>query len=257
MNQTLELIEKRSSIRGYSSQPLTQEERDAILNAAFRAPTSGAMMLYSIIEIEDQSIKDRLSEISQQAFIGKAPYLLLFLADCQRWMDVYVHSGVEARCLELGIPFRSPHAGDLLLACSDALVAAQNAVIAAESMGIGSCYVSDILKQHEVHRELFNLPRYVLPLTLVSFGHPANPGATRRLIPRFDRRFIVHTDHYRHIEREEVGEMFQLFEEQSGMHWQLSPDSENFGQENYLRKFNSDLMIEVNRSVNEMLKNWA
>jgi nitroreductase len=257
MNQTLEIIEKRSSVRRYSSQPLIPEERDAILNAAFRAPTSGAMMLYSIIEVEDQSIKERLAEISQQVFIAKAPYLLLFLADCQRWMDIYAFSGVEERCRELGIPFRTPHSGDLMLACSDALIAAQTAVIAAESMGIGSCYVSDVLKHYEVHQQIFDLPRYALPVTLVSFGRPVNPDLPRRQIPRFDRRFIAHTDRYRHIAREEVGEMFHLFEQQSGMQWPLSPEAENFGQENYLRKFNSDVMMEINRSVNEMLKNWS
>ena len=247
-----------ATARAYSSQPLTQEERDAILHAAFRAPTSGAMMLYSIIEVDDQAIKDRLAETCpQQPFIAKAPYLLLFLADYQRWMDIYTYSGVEARCRELGLPFRTPQAGDLMLACCDALIAAQTAVIAAESLGIGSCYIGDILKQYKVHQQLFTLPRYVLPITLVCFGRPASPNAPRNPMPRFDRRFIAHTDRYRRIAQEEVGEMFQLFEEQSASHWQLSNDAENFGQENYLPRFGSDFMIEMNRSVNEMLKNWS
>jgi FMN reductase (NADPH)/FMN reductase [NAD(P)H] len=258
MNPTLEVIEKRKSVRTYTAEALTKEERDAILRAAFRAPTSGAMMLYSIIEIEDQAIKERLVEICpQQSFIAKTPYLLLFLADYQRWMDIYAYSGVEARCRELGIPFRSPQAGDLMLACSDALVAAQTAVIAAESMGVGSCYISDILKQYELHQELFALPRYVLPITMVSFGHPASPKGARKQLPRFGRRFITHTNRYKRISQEEVGEMFQLFGEQSGAGRQPASDTEKFVQENYLHKFNTTLMSEMNRSVNEMLKNWA
>ena len=35
--------------------------------------------------------------------------------------------------------------GDLFLAMSDACIAAQNAVIAAQSLGIGSCYIGDIM----------------------------------------------------------------------------------------------------------------
>jgi nitroreductase len=95
-------------VRAYSPQPFTQEKRDAILHAAFRAPTASAMMLYSIIEVADQALKDRLAETCHQAFIAKTPYLLLFLADYQRWMDIYTYSGAEARCRELGLPFRTP-----------------------------------------------------------------------------------------------------------------------------------------------------
>ncbi len=258
MNPTLDVIEKRRSVRAFSPEPISQEERDAILHAAFRAPTAGAMMLYSIIEVNDQALKDRLAETcDHQPFIAKAPYLLLFLADYQRWMDVYTYSGVEARCRELGVPFRTPQAGDLMLACCDALIAAQTAVIAAESMGIGSCYIGDILEQYEVHKQLFNLPRYVLPLTLVCFGRPASPDAPRRLVPRFDRRFIVHTDRYQPISQEGVEEMFRLHTEQRGAPWKLSPEAQNPGQENYLRKFSATFSIEMTRSVNAMLKNWS
>ena len=260
MNPTLDVIEKRRSVRAFSPEPISLEERQTILHAAFRAPTAGAMMLYSIIEVNDQALKDRLAETcDHQPFIAKAPYLLLFLADYQRWMDVYTYSGVEERCRELGVPYRTPQAGDLMLACCDALIAAQTAVIAAESMGIGSCYVGDILEQYEVHRQMFNLPRYVMPLTLVCFGRPASPAASatqRKLVARFDRRFIVHTDRYQPISQAGVGEMFRLFAEQSGIDWKLSGDAQNFGQENYLRKFSATFSIEMSRSVNAMLKNW-
>ncbi len=256
MNETLDVIEKRRSVRQYSPEPVTQEERDAILHAALHAPTVGGMMLYAVIEVDDQALKDRLAETCHQPFVAQSPYLLLFLADYQRWMDVYATSGVEERCRELGVPFRSPHAGDLMLGCSDALVAAQNAVIGAESLGIGSCYV-DVLGQYEVLQQMFALPRYVLPATLVCFGHPASADAPRYLVPRFDRRFIVHTNRYHPITPEQVDEMFQLHLEQSGMRWQLSPEAQNPAQENYLRKFNADSMTERNRSVDKMLKNWA
>jgi FMN reductase (NADPH) len=257
MNPTLDVIENRRTLRAYAPQSLSQAERDAILHAAMCAPTASAMMLYSILEVDDQALKDHLVETCHQPFIAKAPYLLIFLADYQRWMDVYAYSGVEERCRQLGLPFRTPQAGELMLACCDALVAAQTAVIAAESLGIGSCYIGDILEQYEVHQQLFSLPRYVLPVTLVSFGRPASPDASHHPVPRFDRRFIVHTDRYQRVAQEEVDTMFQLFAGQSAAPWQLSSDAENFGQENYLHKFNSDFMVEMNRSVNAMLKNWS
>ncbi len=69
-------------------------------------------------------------------------------------------------------PMRKPEEGDLFLACCDALIAAQTAVIAAESLGLGSCYIGDIMENYEVHRDLFKLPKYVFPICLVCFGYP-------------------------------------------------------------------------------------
>ncbi|MCK4726557.1 MAG: nitroreductase family protein, partial [Anaerolineales bacterium] len=71
MNPTLDLIHARRSTRLYDQTPLTQQEKDAILLAAMRAPTAGAMMLYTIIEVEDQSLKDQLAvTCDDQPFIA-------------------------------------------------------------------------------------------------------------------------------------------------------------------------------------------
>ena len=57
------------------------------------------MMLYSIIEVNDQAAKDTLARTcDHQPFIARAPLVLLFLADYQRWFDYYLLSGVEELC---------------------------------------------------------------------------------------------------------------------------------------------------------------
>lgn len=93
MNPTLDVIAGRRSLRAYVDERLSEDEKDAILTVAFRAPTAGNMMLYPIMEVEDQAIKYRLAvSYDNQPFIAAAPFALLFLADYQRWMDVYAHS---------------------------------------------------------------------------------------------------------------------------------------------------------------------
>ena len=67
-----------------------------------------------------------------------------------------------------------------MMACSDALIAAQNAVVAAESLGIGSCYIGDVLEQAEIHAELLDLPRHTLPVAMLCFGRPAQPARRPR-----------------------------------------------------------------------------
>ena len=256
MNSTLELIAKRRSTRIYDPTPLLQEEKDAILQAAMRAPTAGAMTLYTIIEVEDQALKDRLVDTcDHQPFIATAPYLLLFLADYQRWTDLYEAGGCPGRARELGIAARMPAEGDLVLALRDALIAAQTAALAAESMGIGSCYIGDILENAETHRELFALPRYTFPAALLCFGRPARPPE-RPQVPRFQPRFIVHQNQYKRFSAEELNDMHLPFGMRSFEPRSFPKGAQNAVQANYLRKFTADFSLEMNRSVREMLKDW-
>lgn len=256
MNETLKIINNRRSVRAYTSQPVTDSEKELILNAAFRSPTAGGLMLYSVIDIADQGLKDKLAiSCDHQPFIAKAPYILLFLADYQRWFDYFNLSGAETRTKELNRPYRQPQSGDLLLACCDALIAAQTAVIAAESIGIGSCYIGDVLENYEYHRDLFDLPPYTLPITMVCFGHPTESASRRKLTSRFSAEAIVHRDKYRRFDADKLKKVFADMEIQfkAGVH---APEIENAGQDVSYRKFTADFAIEMNRSVNKMLENW-
>jgi FMN reductase (NADPH)/FMN reductase [NAD(P)H] len=256
-NATLRLIDKRRSLRQYDPTPLSQEEKDAILHAAMRAPTAGAMMLYSIIEVEQQELKDQLAETcDHQPFIATAPYVLLFLADYQRWMDLYAAAGCEQRAIELGIAPRLPGEGDLVLALMDALIAAQTAVIAAQSLGIGSCYIGDIIENWETHQAMFDLPRYTFPAALLCFGRPAKKQP-RQPVPRFDRRYIVHTNRYRRFNAEELNDHHLPFGMRSFEPREYPNGAQNVVQMNYIRKFTAEFSLEMNRSVRQMLKNWC
>jgi FMN reductase (NADPH)/FMN reductase [NAD(P)H] len=257
MNDIIEVLHKRKSVRAYTDQPIPAEVKAQVLQVTLRAPTAGNMMLYSIIDVTDQRIKDRLAvTCDDQPFIAKAPMVWLFLADYQRWMDYFLHSGVEAACAERGVPFRKPEEGDLFLACCDALIAAQNAVIAAESLGLGSCYIGDILEQYEAHRELFALPRYAFPICLLCFGYPTQGQIDRPQTSRFDEKYIVFEDRYRSLAGEEFDKMFR--EREALRAKNAGPDTPpNVGQASYFRKFSADFSIEMNRSVRAMLKAWT
>ena len=45
-NDTLELIKNRRTIRAYDPKPLSQDEIDAIIHGAMRAPRAGNLMMY-------------------------------------------------------------------------------------------------------------------------------------------------------------------------------------------------------------------
>ena len=221
------------------------EVRAEILKATLRAPTAGNLMLYSNLEITDQSIKDPLAiTCDNQPFIARAPLVWIFLADYQRWYDYFLSSGVEELCARKQIPMQKPEEGDLFLACCDALIAAQNAVIAAESFGIGSCYIGDIMEQYETHKVMLNLPQYVFPICMLVFGYPTQQQLDRPYTPRFDEKFIFFENQYRHISNDEFNEMFaerqgRLVKIKSLMEQGLT----TVGKATYVNKFSADFSM--------------
>ncbi len=257
MNETLKVIDQRRSNRIFSDQPVDQNVKDQIFHAAFRAPTAGNMMLYSIIEVEDQQIKQRLAETcDDQPFIAKAPFVLVFLADYQRWWDYYHLCGAPGRAAELNRLQRQPQVGDFMLACCDALVSAQNAVIAAESLGVQSCYIGDILENYEIHRQIFDLPKYAVPITMLCFGYPKRSSDSYPRVSRFEPEYIASKNRYHRLDENELNSMFAPFEEKMKRKALPANGALNFGQHNYLRKFIAEFSFEMSRSVGEMIKSW-
>jgi len=258
MNPVIETILKRKSIRAYEDKPISAQVRAEIFRATLRAPTAGNLMLYSIIEVTDQKAKDTLAQsCDNQPFIAKAPWVLLFLADYQRWYDYFIVSGVKEMCEQNQVSMRKPEEGDLFLACCDALIAAQTAVIAAESFGIGSCYIGDIMEQYEVHQELFNLPQYVFPICLLCFGYPTKGQRERELTSRFDDKFIVFENRYRRLDQVSFEEMYRERHERTFKDRPNIDGATNIGQLTYQHKFGADFSKEMTRSVRAILKTWV
>jgi FMN reductase (NADPH)/FMN reductase [NAD(P)H] len=257
MNQVMDVLLKRKSVRVYEERVIEPEVRAQILKATLRAPTAGNLMLYSILDITDQAIKDKLAvTCDNQPFIARAPMVWVFLADYQRWTDYFHASGVEELVAQRNQAMVEPEAGDLFLACCDALIAAQNAVIAAESFGVGSCYIGDIMEQYEIHKELLGLPQYVFPVCMMVFGYPTQQQLDRPYTPRFDEKFILFENRYRQLGGEEFEEMFA--ERQSRLPTGKAMEGiENVGQATYLRKFSAEFSVEMRRSVREWLKQWG
>ena len=134
MNETMEVLMKRKSVRAFEDRPIGPEEKQAILQAAMRAPTAGNSMLYSILDVTDPTLKEKLSETcDHQPFIAKAPMVWVFLADYRRWVRKFQQAGCE------NVP--APRLSDLILATNDTVIAAHAACVAAESLGVGSCYI--------------------------------------------------------------------------------------------------------------------
>ena len=241
MNEILRSLYARKSVRVFTEEEISAEDKENILNAALQAPSAGCQLLYTILDITDQSKKERLAELcDHQSFIAKAKMALVFCADCRKWLSFYREAGL--------VP-RNPGAGDLLLAVEDAMIAAQNAVTAAESVGIGSCYIGDVMENAEQAKELLGLPEYVYPACMVVFGYPTDQQKERRKPERFRLSDMVYENNYQDKTGREIREMFagrtggQNFEGWMEAFWK--------------RKYESSFSNEMNRSMGVYLKDFT
>ena len=242
MNSIIRSLFDRKSIRVFTDRNITDEEKNLILGAAVQAPTAGNQQLYTIIDVTDQTIKDTLVKTcDNQPFIADAKMVLIFCADCKKWYDAFRFAGCEPRL---------PGVGDLALAISDATIAAQNAVVAAESLGIGSCYIGDIMENCEAHRELLHLPKYVFPCCMLVFGFPTQQQIQRKKPLRSPMDSIVHENAYHEMDAAELESLLDIRVAQGNTY-------ENWIHAFCKRKYNSEFSREMSRSVTEYLKDFS
>ena len=62
MNEIIESLYNRKSVRVYEEKAIPNEMKNVILEAAMQAPTAGCQQLYTILDITDQNLKEALAE---------------------------------------------------------------------------------------------------------------------------------------------------------------------------------------------------
>jgi nitroreductase len=240
MHTVIDLINNHTSIRLFNDQPVTDEEEQAVLACALRGASAGNMMQYTIIRIRSKDTLAKLAEsCDHQPFIARAGLALLFVADNYKWKRFFELRQVNDHAQ----PYQGPEIPDLMLAIQDAMIAAQNSVLAAESLGLGTCYIGDIMEQAEYHRQLFQLPSHTMPVTLVVMGHYDKKP---RLRSRFEPQFVISPEIYPTVDETFINGMFAQEEQKL----------ENFAQRFYSRKIEADFFKEMIRSIKLYLAQW-
>ncbi len=202
--------------------------------------TAGCQLLYTILDITDQQKKERLADLcDHQPFIAKAPVVLVFCADCRKWLSFYKEAGLTPR---------DPGPGDLFLAVEDALIAAQNAVTAAHSLDLGSCYIGDIMENAEDVKALLNLPEYVYPACMLVLGYPTDQQQSRPKPDRFSLSHMVCENEYQDKTGAEIQDMFTGH---TG-----AKDYQDWMRAFCARKYESDFSREMNRSAKVYLRDF-
>ncbi|UQY45501.1 oxygen-insensitive NADPH nitroreductase [Erwinia sp. PK3-005] len=191
MTPTIELLRTHRSIRAFTDQPISDEQREAIIAAAQSASTSSFLQCSSIIRITDKALREQLVTLSGgQQYVAQAAEFWVFCADFQRNLQICPQA-------QLGL------AEQLLLGCVDTAIMGQNAMVAAESLGLGGVYIGGIRNSIEQVTDLLGLPQHVLPLFGMCLGWPEHEPDLK---PRMPATMMVHENRYQPLDRHQLDE---------------------------------------------------
>ncbi len=193
--KAIDVILNRKTIRKFDETPITDEMIVKIVEAGIRAPSACSLQTYSIIWIKEKERRKKLWEsCGKQSWILDAPLTLCVCSDVRKISRMMGALDFESS-LEEGMGYRWK-----LFSLIDAALVAQNMVIASESFGLGSVYIGGAMANRKVI-EALNLPRGVLPISLLCIGYPSENPPLR---PRHPLENILFIDKYRDLTIKEL-----------------------------------------------------
>ena len=236
----LEVIMKRKSVRDFIDRAVEEEKKQVIYDAILASPTTENMMMYTVINVTDPEVRAKLS---RQPAMKRAPMILVFCADYRRWAKIF-DGMTESN--------RRPQEGEYQLALVDAVIAAHNAVIAAETQGLSSVYLGDIMEHFEDRCEALGCPDGVVPVLTLCIGYATEAQLQRAPIRRYQQKYLIHDGQYQDFTRDERLEMLR----DRGQYENLEVMS------TWLNKFSTRSVegkgaIERTRSVRAAIDSWG
>jgi nitroreductase len=201
------------TIRKYTSQKISEEDLQEILNAGIRASTTGNMQVYSVIVSRDEEMKKQLAPLHfNQPMVNAAPVVLTFCADYNRF---------NKWCTLNNATPGYDNFLSFVTGAIDALLVAQNVCIAAESKGMGICYLGTTIYTADKIIETLKLPKGVVPITTVTLGYPdENPDQVDRL----PLDAVVHYETYKEYVDDDIRKLYTYKEQ--------LPENKKFVEEN-------------------------
>lgn len=98
MNPIIESLYSRKSVRVFEDQPVPPEVKRAVLEAAAQAPTAGNQQLYTILDITGPGAESQpRGNVRSPTLHRDRAVVLVFLADCEKWLRAYRLAGCDAR----------------------------------------------------------------------------------------------------------------------------------------------------------------
>lgn len=157
---------QRTSVRRYEREAIPQETMDFIFDAIRNTPTSYNGQQFSVIDIDDQQLKEELYVLTGQKQLKTCNRLLIFCSDYNKMQLLADAKGIDMP------PFTDTMDGTIV-GVIDASLAMMSAVVAAEAAGLGSNCIGYLRTVDPAKvAELLKLPKGVFVVCGLALGIP-------------------------------------------------------------------------------------
>jgi len=163
----IEAILTRRSVRKYSKKPISEKVINELLEAAMSAPSAGNEQPWHFIIIDDPNILSKVPTFHNHALMLKnASVAILVCGD----MNLDEHQGMWIQ---------------------DCSAATQNMLIAIRAKNLGAVWLGIYPREERIKGmiELLNLPKNIMPFSLISIGHPTEDQGR---VDRYNKSRIHH-----------------------------------------------------------------
>lgn len=202
MNQVIEQMKNRRSVRGFSGESVKDEDLKEILVAAQQAPSSVNGEQVSLVVIRD---KDKIAKIAElaggQPQVAGADIFILVTIDFYRSTYAMKKEGKQNV-----IPMS---AEGILVGAVDGGIMLNALQTAAESFGYGTTAIGGIRRNPDKMVELLELPEGTFPLVGTTIGVPTEeePSFVK---PRVPLNSFAHTEKYDKVATEKGVDEYDL-----------------------------------------------
>lgn len=186
MNETICLLNSHRSDRSFTSEAISDEALETILEAARRAPSSSNGQHISLVVVRDAARRARIAEIAGgQPWIAKAPVFITVVAD-------FYKTSVGAQMVgEVQDAHETVEA--FIVAMTDAGITLATLMTAARSLGLGIVPIGGIRRHSQELVDLLQLPHLAFPVVGVAIGHVEKPATQK---PRLPMKTYRHDETY-------------------------------------------------------------
>lgn len=181
------LLERRS-IRRYEREDIPAESMDFIYEAIRNTPTSYNGQQFSVIDVDDQAIKEKIYELTGQKQIKTCRHFLLFCADYNKITEI-----AEAKLIDM--PEFPLSVDGVIVGVVDATLAMMNALTAAEACGLGTCPIGYArTAAPDAIARLMKLPQRVFVVCGLAIGIPREMPDLK---PKQPKDLLIFKNRYR------------------------------------------------------------
>jgi len=162
--EALEAILTRRSIRRYTSEPISKEIVQKLLEAGMSAPSACDFRPWHLIVIDNRKILDEIPSFHQHAsMLPETPLAILVCGEPETsryWQQ-------------------------------DCAAASQNILLAAHALGLGAVWLGLHPREKRTlpMKQLLGIPEAIMPLSLIAIGYPAEEKGSQE-------RFTAGKVHY-------------------------------------------------------------